>query len=49
MEIQEYCQCENSSGVYTETSDFGYWDVCCDCNKVVDGSYELYTEDIDVD
>ncbi|WP_018768074.1 hypothetical protein [Bacillus sp. 105MF] len=38
-EEQEYCSCENSSGVYSEWIDNGTWDYCDDCKKKIDGSF----------
>lgn len=42
MAETEYCKCKNSSGVYSPTNDFGYWDVCKDCDKVIEDSYEYF-------
>ncbi|MBO1582998.1 hypothetical protein [Bacillus sp. XF8] len=35
---EEYCSCENSSGVYSEWDGIGTWDYCDDCKKKIDGS-----------
>jgi hypothetical protein len=45
MSNHDYCQCENSSSVYSETNDWGYWNVCSDCNKAIEDSYTYFTED----
>lgn len=37
---QEYCKCENSSSVYSESNELGFWDVCTDCGKVIEDSFE---------
>ena len=36
----EYCECETISEITTNFNDWCTWDVCCKCNKVIDGSYE---------
>ena len=38
----EFCTCKNSSSVYTETGEWGCWDMCSDCNKVIGDSYTEY-------
>ena len=38
----EYCKCEKSSSVYSESDDFGCWSVCSDCKKVVEDSYTYF-------
>lgn len=38
----EYCKCKNPTGVYSECNDMGYWDICCDCNKIVEDSFEYH-------
>ena len=39
---QEFCSCEKSSSVYSESDDFGCWDVCNDCKKPIEDSYEYF-------
>ena len=41
-ENNEYCTCGCPNGVYTETGEFGQWDVCCKCGKVIEDSFEYY-------
>lgn len=36
-----YCEREKPSSLSTETNDIAKWDVCCDCGKVIDCSYEF--------
>ena len=40
----EYCQCNVPSSIYsdTESSDFGYWDVCGNCNKKIEDGFHYY-------
>lgn len=40
----EYCTCSGRSSVYadTESNDFGYWLVCSDCNKKIEGEFHEY-------
>ena len=40
----EYCTCKDLEKVYTDMYDFGYWDVCDVCGKVVDNTYEYFDE-----
>lgn len=37
-----FCQCEHSSSYHTDTNDWGQWDVCNDCNKPIEDSFEYY-------
>lgn len=36
----EYCTCEDSKGVHTETNDFYQWDVCEICGKPIEDSVQ---------
>ena len=56
-EINEFCTCYNISGVYSDTqsSSFGYWDICANCNKKIEDGFHYYNhydgedhDDIDV-
>ena len=38
----QYCKCKNSSSVFSENNDFGYWLKCCDCDKVIEDSFEYF-------
>ena len=38
----EYCTCEKLERVYTDMDDFGHWDVCDVCGKVVEGTYVYF-------
>lgn len=38
----KFCECENSSGCYTEDTGWGYWLVCNDCNKRIEDTFEYY-------
>jgi len=40
----DYCNCEDSSGVYTRMDGFGFWYMCSDCDKVVEDSYKYFNE-----
>lgn len=43
MEKMKYCNCKNSSSITTGfEDDWGYWDVCCDCGKPLEGGYHDY-------
>ena len=40
----EFCSCKNITSIYadTESSDFGYWDVCSNCNKKLEDGFHYY-------
>lgn len=40
----EFCSCKNIISIYTDTesSDFGYWDVCSNCNKKLEDGFHYY-------
>ena len=40
----DYCKCNAPSSVTsdTESSDFGYWFVCCDCGKRLENEFHYY-------
>ena len=40
----EYCTCEKLKRVYTDMDDFGYWNVCDVCGKIVENTYEYFDE-----
>lgn len=43
----EYCTCKNTSSVYSETDDFGFWYICSDCDKPIEDSYEYFDKNSD--
>jgi len=49
MDDVNYCKCEKSSSVYTDMDTFGHWDMCSDCNKVIEDSYKYFDEPEDRD
>ena len=38
----EYCRCEKLQRVYTDVDDFGNWNVCDVCDKIVEDTYEYF-------
>ena len=46
-EYVEFCECELANGTYTETNDFGWWDMCVECNKVIDGTFEFHSSGLE--
>lgn len=38
----QYCTCQNPSAVSSETNDFGYRLVCCQCGKPIEDSFEYF-------
>lgn len=43
-EINEFCTCDNIIGTYSdiESSGFGYWDICANCNKKIEDGFHYY-------
>lgn len=39
---REFCSCGNRSSVYNESDGFGSWDVCSNCKKPIEDSYEYF-------
>ncbi|MBW9159460.1 hypothetical protein [Clostridium tagluense] len=39
---QEFCKCMRTSSIYDEIDDWGHWDMCVDCNKPIEGTYEFF-------
>ncbi len=44
MKLTEFCKCEQTSSVHTETNDIGQWDVCNICNKPMEDSFEYFNQ-----
>lgn len=44
MNNEEYCTCGCTKGVTsdTESSEFGYWDICCNCGKRLEDGFHYY-------
>lgn len=40
----DYCKCGIVTSMYsdTESSDFGYWDMCGTCNKKIEDGFHYY-------
>ncbi len=41
----DFCKCEKSSSVLFANDEWGYWDVCSDCNKPIEDSYNYDSND----
>ncbi|MBE7019386.1 MAG: hypothetical protein E7413_05880 [Ruminococcaceae bacterium] len=39
---REYCTCNDCSSVYIDDDEWGVWDVCKKCGKIVEDSYKAY-------
>lgn len=37
-----YCNCYSSSAVTSENEEWGYWEVCCSCDKPVEDGFHYY-------
>lgn len=37
-----FCECKNSSSISTKTGEWGQWDICNDCGKELEDSYQDY-------
>ncbi|WP_169741889.1 hypothetical protein [Carnobacterium inhibens] len=40
----EYCECKNSTNVFTKINDKGTFDICDDCNKEIEGSFKYFNQ-----
>lgn len=38
MNFKDYCKCQNSSGIHTVFDNWYQYDVCNDCNKIIEDS-----------
>lgn len=45
MNLKDYCRCKNRSGVHTETNDWYQYDVCNDCEKVLEDGMRNLNDD----
>lgn len=44
QELQkQYCNCENSKGIYTVDEMWGYWHYCSDCKKPIEMEFHYYS------
>ncbi|MDE1385593.1 hypothetical protein PVN32_16245 [Bacillus paralicheniformis] len=39
---EDYCTCEENSGVYPDLNDEGHWLVCSGCEKVIEHTFEYF-------
>lgn len=39
---EDFCKCKHSSSITSVTGEWGYWDVCCDCNKPLEDGFHYY-------
>ncbi|WP_205520261.1 hypothetical protein [Virgibacillus doumboii] len=44
MKEEDYCICNNGSGIYTDNEMFGYWEYCTACNKKIEDGFHYYDE-----
>lgn len=44
MNTEEYCTCGCPKGVTsdTESAEWGYWDICCNCGKRIKDGFHYY-------
>lgn len=47
MENKDYCKCKEVNSVSSEIGEWGYWDVCNDCGKVIEDSFEYHDQSED--
>lgn len=43
-EKEEYCTCGRLKGITfdAESSEWGYWDICCSCGKRIEDGFHYY-------
>ena len=55
--MNEFCTCDNIIGIYSDiqSSSFGYWYICINCDKKIEDGFHYYNhydgedyDDIDV-
>ncbi|MDU0070681.1 MULTISPECIES: hypothetical protein [Bacillus] len=39
---EDYCTCEENSGVSPDQNDEGHWLVCSGCEKVIEDTFEYF-------
>lgn len=42
IETIDYCKCEENLSITTALDEFGYWYVCCNCGKPLEGEFHYY-------
>ena len=48
MYIKDYCKCQNRSGNYTETNNWFQYDICNDCNKIIEDGIRSINDNDDI-
>lgn len=38
----DYCRCKKTKAITSVMEDFGYWDVCCECGKPLEGGFHYF-------
>lgn len=42
LKKEDYCTCNARSSITSFEEDFGYWDICCDCKRPIEGGFHYY-------
>lgn len=45
MNLNDFCKCKNRSGIYTECDDWYQYDICNDCNKILEDGIRQLDDD----
>ena len=40
-----FCTCAHPSSIYTQMDEWGYWDMCSDCHRPIEDTYEYHSKD----
>lgn len=48
MEVEniDYCQCEHIKGIHTVNGEFGYWELCSECDKPIEDGFHYFDEPV---
>lgn len=48
MKTTDFCKCKNRSGVYTDFDDWYQYDICNDCNKILEDGIRPLNDNGDI-
>lgn len=37
---REYCNCTECFSIFTDSDEWGEWEVCTKCGKIIEGTYK---------
>lgn len=48
MDLKHFCKCKNRSGVHTEIDNWYQYDICNDCNKILEDGIRPLDDNSDI-